>query len=224
METQNEKRGSKGSRGTTGQHHEGNGDFDVSKNKFLTALGIVAGGALLYKGAKALTNSGKNAINKKEIVEIKSTLVIKKPKEELYAYWRNLENLPNFMSHIKEVNEINGKRSHWVAEVPGGMGEIEWEAEIIWEQDNQVLAWRSLPDSEIENSGEVRFHDAGNRKSTIVETSITYRPPLGTAGKMAAKLLNPAFKKVVENDLKEFKKLMERGRISKRKGSPASRM
>lgn len=220
MGTKDEKGGSRGSRGTIG---EGSG-FDVGKNKFLTALGIVAGGALLYKGAKALTENGKAGINKKAILEIRSTSVIKRPKEELYAYWRNLENLPNFMSHIKEVNEINAKRSHWVAEVPGGLGDIEWEAEIIWEQDNQVLAWRSLPDSEIENSGEVRFHDAGNRKSTIMEATISYRPPMGTAGELAAKLLNPAFKKVVENDLKEFKKLMERGRVSRKKGTPASRM
>ncbi len=223
METQNEKGGSRGSRGTTEKHEE-TGFFDVGKNKFLTALGIVAGGALLYKGAKALTNAGRTGINRKAILEIKSTMVIKRPKEELYAYWRNLEHLPNFMSHIKDINEINSKRSHWVAEVPGGFGDIEWDAEIVWEQDNQMLAWRSLPDSEIENSGEVRFHDAGNRKSTILETTISYRPPLGEAGKLAAKLLNPAFKKVVENDLKEFKKLMERGRISKRKGTPASRM
>ena len=219
MKTKDEKRGSKGTRGMTGQHE---GYMDVSKNKFLTALGIVAGGALLYQGAKALTGNGNSRIRK--TVEIKSTVVIKRPKEELYAYWRNLEHLPNFMSHIKEITEINSKRSHWVAEVPGGLGDIEWDAEIIWEQDNQVLAWRSLPDSEIENSGEVRFHDAGNRKSTIVETTISYRPPLGKAGELAAKLLNPAFKKVVEKDLKGFKKLMERGRISRRKASEASRM
>ena len=257
METQNEKKGSTGSRGKTGQQHEGGGfsaethttaagatgsrteskygkngneegnflsNNGVNKNKFLTALGIIAGGALLYKAAKALKGSGKTAINKKAIVEIKSTLVIKRPKEELYSYWRNLENLPNFMSHIEEVNEVDNKRSHWVAEVPGGLGHIEWEAEIVWEQENQLLAWRSLPDSEIENSGEVRFLDSGNKKSTIVETTISYRPPLGKAGEMAVKLLNPTFKKVVENDIKEFKKLMESGRISKRKGSPASRM
>jgi uncharacterized membrane protein len=234
METQNEKKGSTGSGKTTGQQNERSHMSshtsqkamfdDVGKNKFLTALGIVAGGALIYKAAKALTGSGKMAINKKAIVEIKSTLVINKPKEELYTYWRNLENLPNFMSHIEEVNELDNKRSHWVAEVPGGLGHIEWEAEIVWEQENQLLAWRSLPDSEIENSGEVRFLDSGNRKSTIVETTISYRPPLGKAGEMAAKLLNPAFKKVVEKDLKEFKKLMERGSVSRRKSTPARRM
>ncbi|CAM4237092.1 SRPBCC family protein [Gillisia limnaea] len=242
MEAQNEKGGSTGSGRTTRQQNEGItgdkgrsgnrgnetgnslNDIGVNKNQFLTALGVVAGGVLLYKGAKALTGSGRTGINKKAIVEIKSNLVIKRPKEELYAYWRNLENLPNFMSHIEEINQVNDKRSHWVAAVPGGLGHIEWEAEIIWEQENQLIVWRSLPDSEIENSGEVRFQDSGNRKSTIVETTISYRPPAGKAGGLAAKLLNPAFKKIVESDLKEFKKVMEMGGISRRKGSPASRM
>ncbi len=208
------------------ENNEGNflSDLGVNTKQVLTALGVVAGGALLYKGAKALIGSGKSGINKKANIEIRSSLEIKKPKDELYAYWRNLENLPNFMSHIEEVNELNDKRSHWVAEVPGGLGHIEWEAEIVWEQKNQLLAWRSLPDSDIENSGEVRFQDAGNGKRTIVETTISYRPPAGRAGGLAAKLLNPAFKKVVESDLKEFKNLMERGSISRRKPSVAGRM
>ncbi len=187
-------------------------DIGVNKSQVLTALGVVAGGALLYKGAKALTGSGKSAsLDKKAIIDINTRLTVKRPKEELYAYWRNLENLPNFMSHIEEVRELSNKKSEWTAEVPGGLGTIEWEAEIIWEQKNHSIAWRSLPDSEIENSGEVRFQDAGNGKSTIVESRISYRPPAGQAGGLAANLLNPAFKKVVENDLKEFKKVMEKG-------------
>lgn len=192
-------------------------DLGVNKNQVLTALGVVAGGALLYKGAKALTGSRKStAFDKKAIIDISTNLTVKRPKEELYAYWRNLENLPNFMSHIEEVLEVSDKRSQWTAEVPGGLGTIEWDAEIIWEQKNHSIAWRSLPDSEIENSGEVRFQDVGNGKSTIVETRISYRPPAGQAGGLAAKLLNPAFKKVVENDLKEFKKVMEKGGATKR--------
>jgi uncharacterized membrane protein len=83
---------------------------------------------------------------------------------------------------------------------------------IIWEEKNRLLSWRSLPGSEIENSGEVRFEDAPGGKSTFVETTISYRPPAGAVGGLAAKLLNPGFEKVVENDLKEFKKIMEKGR------------
>lgn len=199
---------------STQRHTEGGdgmfSDLGINKNQVLTALGVVAGGALLYKGAKAFTGK-RAAYDKKAIVDINTTLKVKRPKEELYAYWRNLENLPNFMSHIGDVQELSDKKSEWTAEVPGGLGTIEWEAEIIWEQKNHSIAWKSLPDSEIENSGEVRFHDAGNGKSTIVEARISYRPTAGKAGGLAAKLLNPAFKKVVENDLKEFKNLMEKG-------------
>lgn len=209
----------------TSKSYSGNNDGKLpdlggNTNKILTALGVVAGGALLYKGAKALTGSGKSAtVDKKSIVDINTILTVKRPKEELYAYWRNLENLPNFMSHIEEVHELSDKRSEWTAKIPGGLGIIEWEAEIIWDQKNHSIAWRSLPDSEIENSGEVRFQDAGNGKRTIVEARISYRPPAGEVGGMAAKLLNPAFKKVVENDLQQFKKVMEKGGASKRSSS-----
>lgn len=193
---------------------EGNGmlsSLGINKNQVLTAIGAIAGGALLYKGAKAMKGPSAKSAGK-SVVNINSRLKVKRPKAELYSYWRNLENLPSFMSHIQEVEEIDNKRSHWAAEIPGGFGTIEWDAEIIWEEKNHLLSWRSLPGSEIENSGEVRFEDAPGGKSTFVETTISYRPPAGEVGGLAAKLLNPGFKKVVENDLEEFKRIMEKGR------------
>lgn len=203
---------------TTNSRNDGDilSSWGVTKNQLWGILGAVAGGALLYKGTRS---SKKTGINPKSIIEIKTSMVVKRPKEELYAYWRKLENLPEFMSHIESVSEIDEKRSLWVAEGPAGIGEIEWEAEIIWEQENHILAWRSLPDAEIENAGEVRFESIGRGKKTMVETTISYRPPAGKAGGLASKLLNPAFKKVVENDLKEFKNIMEKDGKAKRKAS-----
>lgn len=183
----------------------------IKTNQLITAIGAIVGGALLYKGAKAMKGSSAKTTDK-SVVSINSRQKVKRPKAELYSYWRNLENLPSFMSHIQEIEEIDDKKSHWVAEGPGGFGTIEWDAEIIWEEKNHLLSWRSLPGSEIENSGEVRFEDAPGGKSTFVETTISYRPPAGEIGGLAAKLLNPGFKKVVENDLQEFKKIMEKGR------------
>lgn len=224
-----------GTTGTTGRstksrttitgENGGMSSLGVNRNQILTAVGAIAGGALLYKGAKALTGSGKKiATGKNTAVTANNSVVIKKPKEELYAYWRNLENLPNFMSHLEEVNELDERLSEWSAEIPGGLGTIEWEAEVIREEKNRLIVWRSLPGSEIENSGEVRFEDVPGGKGTIVESTITYRPPAGEIGGLAAKLVNPALKKVVENDLKQFKKLMEKGGRAKRKSNPASRM
>ncbi|HSI70652.1 MAG TPA: SRPBCC family protein [Gillisia sp.] len=203
------------SSGNTNSRQDGDllSGWGITKNQIWGILGTIAGGALLFKSTRS---SAKSKVNPKSIIEVKTSVLIKRPKAELYAYWRNLENLPDFMSHLKTVNEIDEKRSLWVAEGPGGLGRIEWEAEITWEQEGSILAWRSLPDSEIENSGEVRFEPVGSKK-TIVETTISYRPPAGKAGGVAAQLLNPAFKKVIENDLKEFKNIMEKGGKAKRK-------
>lgn len=192
----------------------------INKNQILGVAGVVAGGALLFRGAK-----GEWPFSKKtEEIDLTTKQTIKRSREELYAYWRNLENLPNFMSHIKEIGEIDNRRSRWTAEIPGGLGTIEWEAMIEQDHENEYISWRSIADSDIENSGEVRFKDAPAGKGTIVETTISYRPPAGKAGDYAAKLLNPAFEKVVKKDLKQFKKHMEEGGEEKRKSNPAGKV
>lgn len=115
------------------------------------------------------------------------------------------------MKHLQDVDEITEKRSNWVARIPGGLGTLEWEAEIIQEEENRIIAWRSLPDSEIQNSGEVRFEDVPGGMGTRVKTRINYQPPAGEIGELAAKLLNPAFSQIVKNDLRWFKGYMETG-------------
>lgn len=192
------------------------------------AGGVVAGGALLFKGTTGywpfFGGDGKQESGVKKIVELNSSLTIDRPREELYAYWRKLENLPNFMSHLKTVQQKDAKISTWVAKIPGGFGTIEWDAEIVQERTNEILRWRSLPGAEIENAGEVHFEDALNGEGTIVETKISYRPPAGDVGGYAAKLLNPAFEKIVRKDLKEFKSFMEDGGAGKVLSEPSKRV
>lgn len=173
--------------------------------KILSVAGIVAGGAILYKAVKGKGSS------KAHNIQLHTKQTIKRPKQELYAYWRNLENLPNFMSHIREIREIDERRSRWTAEIPGGVGTVDWEAVIERDRQNEYISWRSVADSDIQNSGEVRFKNAGGGKATVVETTISYSPPAGKVGEFAAKLLNPAFEKIVKSDLKQFKKYMEEG-------------
>lgn len=192
----------------------------LNKNHLLGVAGVVAGGALLFKGAR----TGWSFSNKGGEIELNTRQTIKRSRKELYAYWRNLENLPNFMSHIKEIEEIDSRRSRWTAEVPGGLGTIDWEAVIEQDHENEFISWRSIADADIENSGEVQFKDAPGGKGTIVETTIFYRPPAGKVGDLAAKLFNPSFEKTVKTDLKQFKKHMEEGGEEKRKSEPAGKV
>lgn len=197
--------------------------FTAAGGAFLTVLGLkrggllgmiaaAAGGALLYKGASGrwpLDDIGLQGSGNGDI-DISTSLIIHESRDVLYSYWRNLQNLPNFMKHLENVEEISEKRSYWVARIPGGLGNIEWEAEIVREEENALLVWRSLPDSEIQNSGEVRFQDAPGG-GTRVKTRISYRPPAGEVGELAAKFLNPAFSEIIKNDLRHFKDFMETG-------------
>ncbi len=133
------------------------------------------------------------------------------------------------MQYLEDVRQTGSRRSHWVAKVPKNiirkekLTTIEWDAEITQEEENSRIAWRSLPNSEVENSGEVRFTDAPANRGTVVQATISYHPPAGAAGKLAAKLLNPAFKELVKQDLRRFKRVLEAGEIPTIIGQPSGR-
>ncbi|AKD54782.1 SRPBCC family protein [Spirosoma radiotolerans] len=199
-------------------------------------LTVAIGGYLFYRGASGncLVNSaiGRNTTDStdttKALIEITKSLTVNKPREEVYAYWRKLENLPRFMYHLKEVQQLDDKRSHWVAQLAdnklaGALGTVEWDAQIITEVENEQLVWKSVDDAKIDNAGEVRFMDAPNGQGTEVHAVIQYRPPAGQLGGAIMKLFNPAFEQMIKQDLRRFKQLMETGEIATIKGQPSGR-
>ncbi len=161
--------------------------------------------------------------------EVTTSVTILKPRNEVFQFWRQLENLPKFMAYLEEVKQTGGKRSHWVAKVPRNiftkekLTTIAWEAEIEQEDENSRISWHSLPGSDVENYGEVLFTDAPANRGTVVQARIAYHPPLGVAGELAAKLLNPAFEELVKQDLRRFKRLLEAGEIPTIIGQPSGR-
>jgi uncharacterized membrane protein len=139
-------------------------------------------------------------------------VTVNRPRTEVYAFWRNLENLPQFMTHLKSVENLDGKRSHWVARAPAGVT-IEWQAEIIGEQEDTFLGWRSLPGSDVDNLGMVYFRDAPGGRGTEVKVVMGYTPPGGVAGLAIARLLNEVTAQKVKEDLRNFKQMMEAGEV-----------
>jgi uncharacterized membrane protein len=181
----------------------------AGKEKNLTKTTV--GGAMLLRGVSGYcpvydaVDQIKNT--KAQNVNIRVTSVIEKPVEEVYAFWRNLENLPKFMSHIESVKNLDEKTSEWTAKGPAGIGTVSWKAEIVKERKGKALSWRSLPDSSIENAGKVVFRHKG--KGTELVITISYHAPLGIAGEKAAQLLNPIFAKIVTDDIKNLKSYLE---------------
>ena len=142
------------------------------------------------------------------------SVTISKPRAELFAFWRDFSNLPTFMENIEKVQPTgdNG-RAVWTIKSPGG-GTVDVETEIVSEQDDELIAWRSVEGSDIDTEGRVKFRDAAADRGTIVEAIIAYKPPAGPVGKLVAKALRRDPQTQARHDLKRFKMLMETGEIA----------
>lgn len=192
------------------------------------------GGGLLYRGTTGHCNVyealGVNTAEQGKAVSVRGnrgirvhkTVTINQSPEKLYSFWRNLENLPRFMNHLESVKVTGDKRSHWVAKAPVGTT-VEWDAEIINEKENELIAWRSLEGADVDNSGSVRFQPASNGRGTEVKVEIQYSPPGGVLGAAVAKLFGEEPQQQVDEDLRRFKQLMEAGEIPTSEGQSSGR-
>ncbi len=186
------------------------------------ALTALAGGGLIYRGVTAQTGI-QDTLGMNNSIKVEKTVTISnKSPEELYRFWRNFENLPRFMKHIKHISVINDKRSHWITTAPMG-GSVEWDAEIINEQENRLIAWASVEGADIDNSGFVRFQPAPDGRGTEVKVVIEYNPPGGAVGDAIAKLFGEEPKQQIGDELRRFKMLMEAGEIATVEGQPSGR-
>jgi uncharacterized membrane protein len=141
------------------------------------------------------------------------TVTIDRPREELYAFWRDFANLPRFMRSIRSVTTQDGLRSHWVVEAPAGKT-VEWDSAITQDEPGRVIRWESLDGASVRNSGRVDFQDSPDGRGTVVRVTLTYDPPAGAVGKLIAKLFQTEPKIQARQDLRRFKQLMETGEVS----------
>ena len=153
-------------------------------------------------------------------VHVEEAVTINKPVAEVYRFWRNLENLPQFMRHLESVSMRENGISHWVAKAPAGMT-VAWDARIINEIDNRVIGWQSLDGSTISTAGSVNFDDTGH--GTRVRVHLQYSPPGGKLGAAVAKRFGEEPNRQVREDLRRFKALLETGEIPTTEGQPSGR-
>jgi uncharacterized membrane protein len=140
--------------------------------------------------------------------KVEQSVTINRPAVEVYSFWRNFENLPRFMDHLEAVTVIDDSRSRWVAKGPAGT-KAEWDAVIHNEIQDELIAWRSLPGSEINNAGSVHFTPSIDGASTEVRVVLSYEPPAGNLGAAVAKLLGEEPSVQVADDLRRLKQVMD---------------
>ena len=161
------------------------------------------------------------AVGLTQNVWVEKSVIIERPTSELYSYWRDLTNLPSFMGHLKSVTNKNetGTVSHWIANAPLDLN-VEWDAEIIIDEPDSLIAWNSLPNADINNCGFVRFTPATDNRGTQVKVVLEYQPPGGALTNALAKLFGESPQQQIGDELNRFKQLMETGEIATTAGQP----
>lgn len=188
-------------------------------------LTAIAGGGLAYHGAtsqKSITETVGEAMDLQKSIKVEKTVTINQQAGELYTFWHNFENLPTFMKHLRSVTVLDGRRSHWIANAPLG-ATVEWDADIISDQQNHLIAWASVEGSDVENSGFVRFQQGPQGRGTEVKVVLEYSIPGGALAATIAKLFGEEPEQQIGDDLRRFKMLMETGEIATTEGQPRGR-
>ena len=194
----------------------------ASRRSAVGACLAVSSAPLLYRGitgrwpdvlnGDTQRDSTQTALSGNRGVHVRESIRVELPVTDVYRCWRRLENLPLFMTHLSRVTEGSDGTSHWVTVGPAGLA-VEWDAEIINEVENKVLAWRSLPGSDIVTAGSVNFDAAPDGRSTQVSVHLQYAPPAGKVGALVASLFGREPSQTVREDLRHFKQLLEAGEV-----------
>ena len=199
--------------------------FGLGRRSNFGALIALLGGGLIYRGVtghcpgyaalgKDTARTGRASHSAAEPrdyfengVHVEQSVNVKRPAADLFRFWRNFENLPRFMPHLESVTSEGGNRSRWTAKGPAGTS-VSWNAEIINEEPDRLIAWRSVEGADVDNAGSVRFIDAGN-SATQVKVVIDYIPPGGQLGNAVAALFGEDPARKVADDLERFRQVME---------------
>ncbi|MCO5967719.1 SRPBCC family protein [Actinoallomurus soli] len=150
---------------------------------------------------------------------VHAAITVNRPRDEVYRFWRDLENLPQFMIHLDTVRDLGDGRSHWRATGPLGRT-LEWEAEIIDDRPDELIAWHATEGMIAGNSGAVRFTDAPGDRGTEVRVTLHYAPRGGGAATAFTRLLGEHPDQMVRDDLRRFKQVMETGEVVRSEGTP----
>ncbi len=188
-------------------------------------LGAIAGGALVARATTghcpAYARLGSSA-SERRLAErsgwhtaavTRESIVIRRPREALYAFWRDFRNLSRVMSHVERIDVLDSQRSHWVASLPMGKT-LEWDSRITDDRPNERIAWESTENAELHNSGWVRFRDAPDGLGTEVLVQLAYEPPGGELGRSLVKLWPDAPGALLKHDLNELRRSIESGELA----------
>ncbi|MFN8528572.1 MAG: SRPBCC family protein [Anaerolineae bacterium] len=172
----------------------------------------ITGYSWLYRRLGINTARGERSFNAvvphQQGNRIEGRIRIDRPVQEVYAYWRSLENLPQFLSFVGQIEVYDETHSKWTAQLPAGIG-LSWDTEILTDEENQRIAWQSAPNAAFSNAGAVNFTPTPDGSGTDLTLKIEYTPPAGAIGSLLTSLFESDPNRQIGDDLQRLKETLE---------------
>jgi len=190
----------------------------ADRRRLAAATAAVAGVTVLDVMCAQRLTSRSSSRHEAHSARVAEAITVNRPIEQVFEFWRQLENLPRFMRYVESVERRGDGKSRWRAIGPGGI-KVEWMAETVTERENNLIAWRSLPDARVQTTGSVRFKPAPGARGTEVHVDMNFQPPAGALGKTIGWLTSRDPARQLHEDLQRFKQLLETGEIAVSEGA-----
>jgi uncharacterized membrane protein len=185
-------------------------EIEIVENR--PSVAVVAGAALagaIVGAAVPFMFAGRGSSRSTDSTTVEESVIIDRPSQQIYEFWRNFENLPQFMDNIESVTRINEVRSHWVIKAPAGTS-VEFNSLVTEDIPGRMIAWKSEEGASVPNRGRVEFIETSSGGGTNVRATISYDPPAGALGRVVAKLFRREPGVQARQDLDRLKQLLER--------------
>jgi uncharacterized membrane protein len=167
-----------------------------------------------------------------------ASATILKPAQEVYDFWRNIENAAVWMERIVRVEVTGEKTSRWTMLLSGedkdgkDAREVSWNSEIVTDVPGEKIAWRSVEQDgsvagpedagskdSLDEAGEIVFYDRGERGTEVLLILETRLPGGALSNALAGAAARSPRQTVIEN-LRHAKAMLETGEIPTVKGQP----
>lgn len=193
--------------------------FGLSRRSLPGLLLAGLGGLLLVRGASGhcslyeqagldTFDAHRSGVHGNRGIKLEKSITIHRTPEDLFRFWRNLENLPEFLENIESIRMLDDRRSHWVVKGPAGRT-VEWDAEIVNEHPNEMISWQTLPGADVQSAGTVRFTKSEDGQGTVLRVVMEFYPPAGILGASVARFFGRNPEQQLEVDLARLKERME---------------
>jgi uncharacterized membrane protein len=142
---------------------------------------------------------------------IEKSVIIERPVESVYEFYRDFRNLPKFLGDVMNIEQTGPGTSRWTIQGPFHI-QAHWTIRVTADRSNESICYETVSSRGLRTYWEIYFSPGRNKGETRVREVL--RSPLGRLGRAALALIGKFPAEEVSANLRRLKQVMETGRVT----------